>query len=384
MTSRNLATVFLPALFFSVQGDKTSAEEIMKMAVLGKAVSNTLAYMIDNPELDPDKNVASAAAATGPATIPAGLGQMPPGSPQQRIKRGGSAIRPQSAPMVLKKGSRRRSLSAVEDRSNELSTSGPGATGDGKLSAESVLAALRKAKDAITRRGGSFQVGDGSTFIGKRGWLTLGKKQMYFVIVNDWVYWFREDVGEIGTNSAQLAGVLGSFVGNVNMARCNIVSRKVRELEVIQPSGPNVVLLAASQKECEDWLYALVEISIAGFPLPLHLNNRTDKEGWVSVQGQEKMYAVCADFRLILARDEKKDNVYKSFQLDAATVAKGKTADGSSGFVVADVNGKVVVGTHNPGEATEWVNAIKLMINLAWCKKYEPERMPKGSKSGTA
>lgn len=54
MTSKNLATVFLPALFFSVQSDNTSPEEIMKMAVLGKTVSATLSFMIDNPRLDPD------------------------------------------------------------------------------------------------------------------------------------------------------------------------------------------------------------------------------------------------------------------------------------------------------------------------------------------
>jgi hypothetical protein len=277
--------------------------------------------------------------------------------------------------MVLKKGSRRRSLSAVEQGSqNELSTSGPGSSA---LSAESVLAALRKAKDSVTRRGGSFQIADGSTFIGKRGWLLLGKKQMYFVIINDWVYWFKEDVGEISSNSSKLAAVLGSFVGNVNMARCNIVSRRPRELEVIQPSGPNVILMAASQRECEDWLYALVEISVAGFPLPMYLNNRVGKEGWVAVQGQEKMYGSCADMKLVFARDERKDNVYKTFQLDGATVAKGKTADGGSGFVIADCNERVVVGTHNPGEATEWVTAIKLMINLAWCAKHEPEKLPK-------
>lgn len=123
MTSKNLATVFLPALFFSVQGDSTSPEEIMKMAVLGKAVSQTLSFMIDNPKLDPEFLDLSSSAGGGSVTIPAGGGggvvgvggATFSGSPT-RLSRSDSRSHPSSPASSLKKGNRKRSATLPENQ----------------------------------------------------------------------------------------------------------------------------------------------------------------------------------------------------------------------------------------------------------------------------
>ncbi len=171
MTSKNLATVFLPALFFSVQGDATSPEEIMKMAVLGKGISQTLSFMIDNPKLDPARAL-ERELSFGAATIPAGgsgsssAGSSAANSPQvTRMGRSGSHKGPSSqgggggalkgsgshkgaasqgsSPVQgLKTAARRRSATLPEKDVLTAVSSSP----DGKLSAESVLAAMRKAR----------------------------------------------------------------------------------------------------------------------------------------------------------------------------------------------------------------------------------------------
>lgn len=113
MTSKNLATVFLPALFFSVQGDSTSPEEIMKMAVLGKAVSQTLSFMIDNPKLDPE--CVEQSSGSGSITIPAGASLSASNLSAAKLTRSDSSRSHPSSPITtLKKGSRKRSNTLPE------------------------------------------------------------------------------------------------------------------------------------------------------------------------------------------------------------------------------------------------------------------------------
>jgi hypothetical protein len=274
MTSKNLATVFLPALFFSVQGDATSPEEIMKMAVLGfemlfflfwsflksvcfvlflsfrKAVSQTLSFMIDNPKLDPDNIVELAKSASTVAIAHGASTSSPQLNASTKASRSGSTqSHPGSPATSLKKGSRKRSTTHT---AGDLLVP---ASSDGKLSAESVLAAMRKAKDRMERRAGTFGSGDGSFFIGKRGWMTVAKKAFWFQIVNDWLYWFKEEHSGASSSPAVLSALLNSFSGNVLMSRCNVISRRPQEIEVISPTGPVTVLTTDSQRDCEDWLF---------------------------------------------------------------------------------------------------------------------------------
>ena len=381
MSSKNLATVFLPALFFSVQGEATSAEEIMKMAVLGKAVSATLAFMIENPELDPSKvDTMAAASSYGAITIPAGSNSATTALHRKGTRSGGSQlVRPASTSsprLPIAKGGRRRSASELQGKKNFLPSSEGSAA---KLSAESVLAAMRRAKDSITRRGGTFRASEGSMTLGRRGWLTMSKRSWYFLLVNDWLYWFKDEVpANLGTNNAaELASVLGTFAGHINMSRCNVVSTRQQEIEVIQPTGPNVVVICQTPRDAEEWLMALIEVSMAGYPLPAILR-LPEKGGWVTLNGtNERMYLKFSDWLLVLSKDEQGQDVFRSVALEGATVAKGRTGSGSYGFVLADANERLVLGTHNPGAAREWVDAIRLMVNLSWCREYEPNKLPK-------
>lgn len=379
MTSVNLATVFLPALFFSVQGDSTSPEEIMKMAVLGKAVSATLAFMIENPTLDPAlaENMTSVPGAGGAATIPVH------GSPQvQRAKSAGSSNAASPVPVrrnsfskghLKGTGSRRRSSTLPDLQQSDsvgALNAARAAGGSPKLSAESVLAAMRKEKDRLERRAGSFSP-DGNAVLGRRGVLLLAKKKLWFLIVNDWLYWFADEVRDVSSNPSALARALGNYAGNICMSRCNVVAGKKCELIIVQPSGPNLHLVAESQQLCDDWMFNLWEISIVGFPVPTF---QKEKEDWLTIRNQEMLAKIDGD-TLLFYKDKEKGKVAVTVDLVTATVAKGKTTSGRPGFVIADRNDKWVVETHNPGVAQEWVDLIKSAIIFAWTRKYEPETL---------
>lgn len=372
MTSKNLATVFLPALFFSVQGDSTSPEEIMKMAVLGKTVSNTLSFMIENPELKPENcdTARSSSFNSGPATIPVNSPSVSRTKGNQTPKKSGSFKERSRSSSTLLKGSRRRSASDAKEAQDRLAPPSPS---NGKLSAESVLAAMRKAKDRIVRRAGTFAT-EGITYTGKRGWLLLAKKKFWFVIINDWLYWFKE---EIDVNSSTvLASSLLKYSGNVWMARCNVMSKRQKEVEIIQPTGPNIHLITDTPRDCDEWLFSLVEISIVGFPIP-HLAVSKTKNEWVSID-DVSLYASLGEKFLTLSKDEEGKNVVHSIKLESATVAKGKCKNGTAGFVIADgtAEKKYVITTHNIGAAQEWVATIKVAINLAYAAKYDEEALP--------
>ncbi len=229
----------------------------------------------------------------------------------------------------------------------------------------------------MVRRGGTFKSADGSFFVGRRGWLTVGRRPFWFLIVNDWLYWFKEEHASVTATAAGLAGLLSSFLGHVLMARCNVVSRRPCELEVVQPVGPPTVLQTESQRNCEEWLLSLAEISVAGFPLPSRLDPdaaHVVKEDWVAVRDGEKMFARLTESSLVLARDEQGTSVFRSFQLDGATVAKGKK-NGQAAFVIADCSEKLVVALHNPGAAQEWVDALRGAIVVAYASRFEPESL---------
>lgn len=119
MTSKNLATVFLPALFFSVQSDSTSPEEIMKMAVLGKSVSQTLSFMIDNPTMDPAALEHAAKSSSSSITIPVGA-SLSASNLSGKLSRSDSVSNTKSHPnspvSTLKKGTRRRSSTLPENQ----------------------------------------------------------------------------------------------------------------------------------------------------------------------------------------------------------------------------------------------------------------------------
>lgn len=83
----------------------------------------------------------------------------------------------------------------------------------------------------------------------------MNKKPFWFLIVNDWLYWFRGELENVGSSAAALAVQLGSFCGNVLMSRCNVISRRAQEIEVISPTGPVTVLTLDSQRDCEEWLF---------------------------------------------------------------------------------------------------------------------------------
>lgn len=102
-----------------------------------------------------------------------------------------------------------------------------------------MLAAMRKAKDKIVRRAGSFGA-EGVTFLGKNGFLYLGKSKFWFTIVNDWLYWFKEQIAL--TTTPEIGSQLLKHVGNVWMARCNVVARNDNEMKIIQPTGQNLSL----------------------------------------------------------------------------------------------------------------------------------------------
>ena len=123
------------------------------------------------------------------------------------------------------------------------------------MSAESVLAAMRKAKDRLVRRAGTFTSGDGSFFVGKRGWMSVNKRPYWFLIVNDWMYWFKGELENIGSSPTALSNQLNSFCGNVLMSRCNVLSRRPQEIEVISPTGPVTVLTMDTQQQCDEWLF---------------------------------------------------------------------------------------------------------------------------------
>lgn len=361
---QNLATVFLPALFFSVQSDNTSPEEIMKMAVLGKTVSATLAFMIENPSLDPERiETSKTVAAKGPATIAISSSPMLQRKAISPVIKSGSP-----SPVAAKRGSRRGSSSRARADSDSLIPQTPSS---GKLSAESVLAAMRLAKTRIVRRAGTFAA-DAATWTGKRGWLTMSKKRYWFLVVNDWLYWFKDAHDDLG--GASLAHALSTFLGNLWIARCNVVMRE-RELEILQPSGANIVLVSDTEPDCEEWMAALVEISVAGFPLPLHITAEMfAREEWVTVKDQN-LFA-CIDMErglLLLCRDETRGKVVRSVALHAATVAKGTAKSGQAAFVVADVHGKVVINAHNGGAAQDWVTQLKSAIVVAWARRFEPD-----------
>ena len=88
---------------------------------------------------------------------------------------------------------------------------------EGRLSAETVLAAMRKTRDQLVRRAGTFTSGDGSFFVGRRGWMSVNKRPYWFVIVNDWMYWFKSELDSVGSSPAALAAQLSTFCGNVLM-----------------------------------------------------------------------------------------------------------------------------------------------------------------------
>lgn len=206
----------------------------------------------------------------------------------------------------------------------------------------------------------------------------MGKHPWYFMVVNDWLYWFKDEVsGNVGANAAALAGALGAHAGHINVGRCNIVAKSDCDLEIIQPAGPNLLLSSETARDSEQWLFALTEISVAGYPLPTFLN-LPSKSDWVTFNGgPDRVHLRLSDWTLVLSRDEKGDAVIRRVGLEGATVAKGKTASGSAGFILADTSEKIVFGTHNPGVAQEWVDAIKYTINLSWCRAYEPDKLPK-------
>lgn len=360
MTSKNLATVFLPALFFSVQGDSTSAEEIMKMAVLGKTVSATLSFMIDNPTLDPNysgiSDTNSTVSSFAPVTIPVASS-----SPQLNRRKSKEVSR-------VKDGARKRS-----NTSPDLSSSVDISSANGiRLSAESVLAAMRKAKERIGRRGGTFDASGGSFSLGRRGWLKLNKKKFWFLMVNDWLYWFKE---ERNSNQTTMSKLLTGFVGHVWLNRCNIISRKGNEFEIIMATTPNLVVCAETEQERNEWLVGLTEVCIAGCPLPAPAKI-VDKSAWVNIRDQE-FFAKLSDTKLTLFKDENEGKVIRTVALDDATVVKGKLKNGAAGFVLADALEKVVFGMHNAGAAQEWVDAIRARICIAWAAKYEPETWTK-------
>ncbi len=120
----------------------------------------------------------------------------------------------------------------------------------------------------------------------------------------------------------------------------------------------------------------MVEISIAGFPLPARLppkeTDRVIKEDWVMVRDNERVYARLTEYSFVLSRDEKGVSIVRAVQLENATVAKGKK-NGNAALVVADVNGKCLIGLHNHGVAQEWFSAIKSAIIIAYGMKFEPE-----------
>jgi hypothetical protein len=134
------------------------------------------------------------------------------------------------------------------------------------------------------------------------------------------------------------------------------------------------VLIADSDQEYEDWLVSLIEVSVAGFPLPTRLDpdpKRTLKEDWVTVRESEKVYARLTETSLVISRDETGTSIFRAFQMEGATVAKGKR-NGNAAFVIADFKEKLVVQLHNPGAAQEWVNAIRGAIVIAYASKAEP------------
>ncbi len=394
MTSTNLATIFLPAMFFSVQSDATTPEEIMKMAVIGKAVSATLSFMIDNPSLDPTFMQPSAATVSkGPATIAVGNSRrstdapLPNGKTAMGDRRSSSSLSPsptQDKPRARRgsfsMGSSPKDKSKRSGRESALASSGDiprvgapveGGASGGKLSAEMVLAAMRLAKTRIVRRAGKFGA-DGSTWTGRRGWLTLGRKRIWCLIVNDWLYWFTEEHREVD-NQAALARALGAFAGNLWMARCNVVCKGDRDVYIVQPSGANLVLVADSGDDADSWISALHEICIVGFPLPLHaMPALASRAEWVTVKGQELYAVIDIDKRaLLFFRDETRAKVVRSVVLDQATVAKGVVkSKGGVGFVVADAVGRVVVDSHSAGD---WVTHLKSAIIVCWALRYEPE-----------
>jgi hypothetical protein len=195
--------------------------------------------------------------------------------------------------------------------------------------------------------------------------LSLALQKRWFLMVDDWLYWFDKEVAadESTIEWQFLEGAKGSLF----LSRCNVAKgEKPKELVIINPSSDNFVVLAASEEERDQWLHAMqkvIDVEVQNFS---HLPT-TEKRGTLKYRNVPKWF-VLKEGVLMWFSGEHEPEVEGSTTLASATVALGETMDGSPALVVATLEGKHVLGAETREEAETWASYVKASINAAKAK----------------
>lgn len=85
------------------------------------------------------------------------------------------------------------------------------------------------------------------------GWLKKKGQKRWFLLLDDWLYWFPKEVPVTATTNQWL--FLDHANGSVYLVRCNVLpGDKPKEFVIVNPSGKNYLLQAASEEERDQWI----------------------------------------------------------------------------------------------------------------------------------
>lgn len=208
----------------------------------------------------------------------------------------------------------------------------------------------------------------------KSGWLKKKNKKRFLALLDDsWLYWFAKEMDLGHLNEA-----LPRCKGRLFLSWCNpIAGTKPKEIAIVNPNDDNYILVANDVQERDSWLDALQSVSAVHKEMADSSSSIPEKRGTLKFRNIDKWF-VLRESVLMWFAAENDSHVEGSLSLTNATVALGATLDGGAAFVVANIDGKYVLGAESREVAEEWVellrNSIRATRKRQIAKKQEEEQ----------